>query len=192
MLLISVPGACRFTGAGSINDSYATGTVTNTAGNLYFYGGGLAGHLIYGAIANSYSSTEVKQSGSISYSGLGGFIGTMTNAPFNTSINTSYFDNVASTQTTGVGIGDNLGPPHLTGLTTDGMKAASIMAAGISRIRGPSMLASMGLSYLRPGILTTDLPRAVKDDPYSIAIDAFDGAREACHGSPPDFPMAYR
>lgn len=165
-------------GAGSINDSYATGTVTNTAGNLYFYGGGLAGHLIYGAIANSYSSTEVKQSGSISYSGLGGFIGTMTNAPFNTSINTSYFDNVASTQTTGVGIGDNLGPPHLTGLTTDGMKAASNYGSwDFANTWAVDADVNGGYPYLRPGILTTDLPRAVKDAPYSITIDAFDGAR---------------
>lgn len=161
-------------GAGSINDSYATGTVTNTGGDHFFFGGGLAGQLIYGTIANSYSSTAIMQSGSVTYYTVGGFIGIMTYA----SINASYYNNVASTQTIGVGSGDNLGPPHLTGLTTDGMKAASNYGSwDFANTWAVDAGVNGGYPYLRPGILTTDLPRAVKDAPYSIAIDAFDGAR---------------
>lgn len=161
-------------GWGNINDSYAIGTVTNTAGNHYFYGGGLAAHLIYGTIANSYSSTAVMQTGSISYSTIGGFIGIISNA----SINSSYFDKVASTQASGVGFVDNLVQPHLTGLTTDEMKAASNYAGwDFANTWAVNAGVNGGYPYLRPVILTTDLPRAVKEDPYSSAIDAFDGSR---------------
>lgn len=161
-------------GTGSINDSYATGTVAYTGGDHYFYGGGLAGHLIYGTIANSYSSTAIMQSGSISYSTIGGFIGIISNA----SINSSYFDKVASTQASGVGFVGNLGQPHLTGLTTDEMKAASNYGGwDFANTWAVHTGVNGGYPYLRPDILTTDLPRSVKDDPYSIAIDAFDGSR---------------
>lgn len=161
-------------GAGSINDSYATGTVTNTGGDHFFFGGGLAGQLIYGTIANSYSSTAIIQSGSVTYYTVGGFIGIMAYA----SINASYYNNVASTQTIGVGSGDNLGPPHLTGLTTDGMKTASNYGSwDFANTWAVDAGVNGGYPYLRPGILTTDLPRADKDAPYSLVLEAFDGAR---------------
>ncbi|MGG3510298.1 S-layer homology domain-containing protein [Paenibacillus lautus] len=161
-------------GAGSINESYATGRITNTAGDHFFFGGGLAGQLIYGTIANSYSSTAVMQSGSVTYYTVGGFIGILTYA----SINASYYDNTVSVQTTGVGVGENLGPPQLTGLTTNDMKAASNYGGwDFANTWAVDAGVNGGYPYLRPGILTTDLQRAVKDVPYSIAIDAFDGAR---------------
>ncbi|MGE7827521.1 S-layer homology domain-containing protein [Paenibacillus sp. NPDC093718] len=172
-------------GSGSIKDSYATGTVTYTAGNHYFYGGGLAAHLIYGTIANSYSSTAVMQSGSISYSTIGGFIGIISNA----SINSSYFDKVASTQASGVGVVGYLGQPHLTGLTTDEMKAASNYGGwDFTNTWAVDAGVNGGYPYLRPVILTTDLPRSVKDAPYSIAIDAFDGARGSLSWSASGLP----
>jgi hypothetical protein len=161
-------------GAGSISDSYATGTVTNSGGDHFFFGGGLAGHLIYGTIANSYSSTAIMQSGSVTYYTVGGFIGIVTYS----SIDASYYDNVASAQTIGVGSGDNLGSPHLTGLTTDEMKAASNYGSwDFANTWAMETGVNGGYPYLRPGILTTDLPRAVKDVPFSIPTDAFDGAR---------------
>ncbi|CAM3921027.1 MULTISPECIES: S-layer homology domain-containing protein [Paenibacillus] len=161
-------------GAGTINDSYATGTVTNSRGGYYYFGGGLAGQLIYGTIANSYSSAAVMQSESVIYYTAGGFIGSMSIAW----INASYYDVAASSLTTGVGSGDIVGSPLLTGLTTNDMKAASnyhgwdftdlwAMDAGVNG----------GYPYLRPAILTTGLPRAIKDASYSITIDAFDGSR---------------
>ncbi|MGG4343613.1 S-layer homology domain-containing protein [Paenibacillus lautus] len=161
-------------GSGSIKDSYATGTVTYTGGDYFFFGGGLAGQLIYGTIANSYSSAAVMHSGNVTYYTAGGFIGIMTYA----SINASYYDNTASAQTIGIGSGDNLGPPHLTGLTTDKMKTASNYGGwDFADTWSVNTGVNGGYPYLRPVILTIDLPRAVKDVPYSIAIDAFDGAR---------------
>ncbi|MBT2765934.1 S-layer homology domain-containing protein [Paenibacillus sp. ISL-20] len=161
-------------GAGSINESYATGRITNTAGDHFFFGGGLAGQLIYGTIANSYSSTAVMQSGSVTYYTVGGFIGILTYA----SINASYYDNTVSVQTTGVGVGENLGPPQLTGLTTNDMKAAFNYGGwDFANTWAVDAGVNGGYPYLRPGILTTDLQRAVKDVPYSISTDAFDGAR---------------
>ncbi|MEC0206718.1 S-layer homology domain-containing protein [Paenibacillus lautus] len=172
-------------GAGSINESYATGRITNTTGDHYFFGGGLAGQLIYGTIANSYSSTAVMQSGSVTYYTVGGFIGILTYA----SINASYYDNTVSAQTTGVGVGDNMGAPHLTGLTSDDMKAASNYGGwDFANTWAIDAGVNGGYPYLRPGILTTDLPRAVKDVPYSIAIDAFDGAREGLAWSASGLP----
>ncbi|OOC58676.1 S-layer homology domain-containing protein [Paenibacillus ihbetae] len=161
-------------GRGSIRDSYATGTVTNTGGGHYYYGGGFAGHLIYGTIANSYSSTAVMQSGSVIYYTAGGFIGTMAVA----TINASYYDIAASSLTTGVGSGDIIGSPHLTGLTTNDMKAASNYHGwDFANIWALDAGINSGYPYLRPSILMTDLPRAIKDAPYSIAMDAFDGSR---------------
>ncbi|MEC0259696.1 S-layer homology domain-containing protein [Paenibacillus lautus] len=172
-------------GAGSINESYATGRITNTAGDHYFFGGGLAGQLIYGTIANSYSSTAVMQSGSVTYYTVGGFIGILTYA----SINASYYDNITSAQTIGVGSGDNMGAPHLTGLTSDDMKAASNYGGwDFANTWAIDVGVNGGYPYLRPGILTTDLPRAVKDVPYSITIDAFDGAREGLAWSASGLP----
>jgi len=161
-------------GTGSIRDSYATGTVTNTGGGHYYYGGGLAGHLIYGTIANSYSSAAVMPSGSVIYYTVGGFIGTMAVA----SINDSYYDIAASSLTTGVGSGDIIGSPHLTGLTTNEMRQASNYHGwDFADIWALDAGVNGGYPYLRPGILTTDLPRAIKDASYSIAMDAFDGSR---------------
>ncbi len=161
-------------GAGAINDSYATGTVTNSGGGYYYFGGGLAGQLIYGTIANSYSSAAVMQSGSAIYYAVGGFIGTMAVA----TINASYYDIEASSLTTGVGSGDIIGSPHLTGLTTNDMKAASNYHGwDFTDLWAIDAGVNGGYPYLRPGILTTDLPRAIKDAPYSIAMDAFDGSR---------------
>lgn len=160
-------------GAGSIKDSYATGTVTNTESGQYFHGGGLAGQMIYGTIANSYSSTAIMQSGSVTYYTVGGFIGIVTHS----SIDASYYDNTTSAQTAGVGVGDIIGSPQLTGLTTNEMKTASNYGGwDFANTWAVDAGVNGGYPYLRPVILTTDLPRAVKDAPYSMVIDAFDGA----------------
>ncbi|MCM3260619.1 S-layer homology domain-containing protein [Paenibacillus lautus] len=161
-------------GAGSISDSYATGTVTNSGGDHFFFGGGLAGQMIYGTITNSYSSTAIMQSGSVTYYTVGGFIGIVTYS----SIDASYYNNTASGQTIGVGVGDIIVSPHLTGLTTNEMREASnYQGWDFTDIWAIDAGVNGGYPYFCPDILTTDLPRAVKDAPYSIAIDAFDGAR---------------
>ncbi|MGG4095921.1 S-layer homology domain-containing protein [Paenibacillus lautus] len=165
-------------GAGSISNSYATGSVTNSGGDHFFFGGGLVGHLVYGAIANSYASTEVTQSGRFSHGAMGGFVGFIFTST-NPSIHASYFDNVATTQTIGAGEGGGPGSIQLTGLTTNDMKAASNYGGwDFANTWAVDAGVNGGYPYLRPSILTTDLQRAVKDVPYSIAIDAFDGARE--------------
>ena len=61
------------------------------------------------------------KSGSVTYYTVGGFIGIVTHS----SIDASYYDNTTSAQTAGVGVGDIIGSPHLTGLTTNEMKTAS-------------------------------------------------------------------
>ena len=114
------------------------------------------------------------KSGSVTYYTVGGFIGIVTHS----SIDASYYDNTTSAQTAGVGVGDIIGSPHLTGLTTNEMKTASNYGGwDFANTWAVHTGVNGGYPYLRPVILTTDLPRAAKDAPYSIAIDAFDGAR---------------
>lgn len=161
-------------GAGSISDSYATGTVTNSGGDHFFFGGGLAGQMIYGTITNSYSSTAIMQSGSVTYYTVGGFIGIVTYS----SIDASYYNNTASGQTIGVGVGDIIVSPHLTGLTTNEMREASnYQGWDFTDIWTVDAGINGGYPYFRPDILSTDLPRADKDTPYSLVLEAFDGAR---------------
>ncbi|WP_339222007.1 S-layer homology domain-containing protein [Paenibacillus sp. FSL W7-1332] len=160
-------------GLGSINDSYTTGRVTNTERGQYFHGGGLAGQMIYGTIANSYSTTAIMKSGSVTYYTVGGFIGIVTHS----SIDASYYDNTTSAQTAGVGVGDIIGSPQLTGLTTNEMKTASNYGGwDFANMWAVHTGVNGGYPFLRPDILTIDLPRAAKDAPYSMVIDAFDGA----------------
>ena len=165
-------------GAGSISDSYATGSVTNWGDNDFFSGGGLVGHLVYGAISNSYSSTAVTQSGKIRYGRMGGFVGFIFDAT-NPSIHASYFDSVATMQTNGVGDGSGTGGSiHITGLTTNEMREASnYQGWDFTDIWAVDAGINGGYPYFRPDILTTDLPRADKDVPYSLVLEAFDGAR---------------
>ncbi|WP_456289339.1 S-layer homology domain-containing protein [Paenibacillus sp. AK002] len=164
-------------GAGSISDSYATGTVTNSGGDHFFFGGGLAGQLVYGDITNSYSSTAVTQSGRFSYGGMGGFVGSIFDAT-NPSIHASYFDSVATMQTSGVGDGSGTGSIHITGLTTNEMREASnYQGWDFTDIWAVDAGINGGYPYFRPDILTTDLLRADKDAPYSLVLEAFDGAR---------------
>ncbi|MGW8822935.1 S-layer homology domain-containing protein [Paenibacillus lautus] len=165
-------------GTGSISDSYATGTVTNSDGDHFFFGGGLAGQLVYGDIANSYSSTAVTQSGRFRYGRMGGFVGFIFDAT-NPSIHASYFDSVATMQTSGVGDGSGTGGSiHITGLTTNEMREAfNYQGWDFTDIWAVNAGINGGYPYFRPDILTTDLPRADKDAPYSLVPEAFDGAR---------------
>lgn len=165
-------------GAGSISDSYATGSVTNWGDDDFFFGGGLVAHLVYGAIANSYSSTAVTQSGRFRYGRMGGFVGFIFDAT-NPSIHASYFDSVATMQTSGVGDGSGTGGSiHITGLTTNEMREAfNYQGWDFTDIWAVNAGINGGYPYFRPDILTTDLPRADKDAPYSLVLEAFDGAR---------------
>ncbi|MEF3302598.1 S-layer homology domain-containing protein [Paenibacillus sp. GYB003] len=178
----SGPGANQYAGgligsqgAGTIRNSYATGPVANvnSGSSLTFvFSGGLAGQLVYGRIESSYASGTVTPAGS-AHLLVGGFVGTFAAGA---TIGHSFFDRESTGQTAGIG-SDYGGAKELEGRATADMKLESNYEGwdfeGTWAIH-PS--ANEGYPYLRPIVLTDALPRGIKDAPYSLRLEAFDGA----------------
>ena len=179
-------------GTGSIRDSYATGTVTNSAGH-FFTGGGLTGQLIYGTITNSYATGAVDAAASSTYVTTGGLVGFIF---IDGAIISSYFDNETTLQTNGVGSSTG-GVIQLTGRSTADMKIEAHYGEPDRdwdfeetwAIR-PGINASY--PYLRPYVLTTELPRAVKAVPYSLKLESFDGAGSGAGWNASGLPAGIR
>ncbi|MFC6334448.1 S-layer homology domain-containing protein [Paenibacillus septentrionalis] len=163
-------------GAGTIENAYATGTVTDTnVGFLYYINiGGLTGQLIYGTVTNSYASGAVTATADPMYTAIGGLIGTFANVQ-NTSIVSSYFDQMTTLQSKGLGTGNSHEP---TGLSTDDMKSIASYGAGWDFINDWAIHSGVndGYPYLRPVILSEQLPQALKGDSYLHVLEAIDGA----------------
>ncbi|OXS60929.1 hypothetical protein B1A99_05185 [Cohnella sp. CIP 111063] len=164
-------------GTGSISDAYATGTVANSEG-LFYTAGGLTGQLVFGTITNSYATGAVDAAASSTYVTMGGFSGSVH---FEASIFSSYFDNVATSQATGAGDSTGAAALQLTGLSTADMKLQANYGEPGSNWDFTDTWAirpgvNGGYPYLRPAVLTSDLPRALKGEDYSQTLEAFDGA----------------
>lgn len=164
-------------GLGLISDSYATGTVSNSDG-YYYRGGGLTGQLIYGTIESSYAAGAVTAPANSPYKLMGGFVGSIE---FEGSIVASYFDNVAALLTNGAGYHSGGDAVQLTGRATADMKLASNYGEqekdwDFEEIWAVHPSVNAGYPYLRPFVLTSGLPRAFKEAPYSLTLEAFDGA----------------
>lgn len=178
-------------GAGFITDSYATGAVSYSETNNFVFVGGLTGQLIFGTIANSYSSGAVAPAGSAYYNAIGGFVGIA--AAQNATITASYFDLLATGQINGVGSENHY--PQLTGLATHEMKDENHFEASwdFSGTWAAHFGVNEGYPYLRPDVLTDELPRALKDAPYLFALEAWDGAGEgliwSATGLPPGLAL---
>ncbi|GIP19483.1 hypothetical protein J40TS1_51250 [Paenibacillus montaniterrae] len=159
-------------GAGTIQDSYATGAVSHSGSNNYVFAGGLAGQLVYGTISNSYAAGNVMSAEHNSRSIIGGFVGINTWS----SIVASFFDNNSTAQSNGIG-GEN-GISQLTGLSTTDMKLESSYGEEWDFTDTWAVHADVntGYPYLLSNILTDELPRAIKDAPYTIKLEAFDGS----------------
>ncbi|WP_372632189.1 S-layer homology domain-containing protein [Cohnella sp.] len=164
-------------GTGSIDDAYATGRVSNSAGS-YYTAGGLVGQLVYGTISNSYATGTVDAAASSTYVTMGGFVGSVNAGA---SVIASYFDNVATLQTSGAGDSTGAAALQLTGRSTADMKLqANYGEPGNSWDFTDTWAVRPGVNggypYLKPSVLTTDLPRALKGEAYSQTLQAFDGA----------------
>ncbi|WP_158289508.1 S-layer homology domain-containing protein [Paenibacillus flagellatus] len=178
----SGPGANQYTGgligsqgAGTIRNSYATGPVTNANSGFshtYIFSGGLAGQLVYGRVEGGYASGAVTHAGS-DHLAIGGFVGTFAAGA---TIGHSFFDQESTGQTAGIG-GDYGGAKELEGRATADMKLESNYEGwDFEGTWGIHPSVNEGYPYLQPVVLTDALPRALKDAPYSLRLEAFDGA----------------
>lgn len=163
-------------GAGLIADSFATGTVNNMAHPSHFFnGGGLVGFLIYGSVTRSYAVGAVRTDGT-GFLGLaaGGFAGA---ASVQSSIASSYFDSTTTLQAAGIGHSSNAGLLELSGLDTAAMRIeANYGQWDFGNEWAISSQVNNGYPYLHPVILTEQLPRALKGEPYRLKLRAFNGA----------------
>ncbi|MFC4597873.1 S-layer homology domain-containing protein [Cohnella hongkongensis] len=163
-------------GAGEIRDAYAIGPVTNSDG-LYYTAGGLTGHLIYASVKNSYSAGPITAAGDSPHLSIGAFSGHIADG---VSIAASYFDYAAAGVSNGTGNSPN-DPIQLTGRSTADMKVEAHFGEpgsewDFSTIWAVHPDVNGGYPYLRPYVLTSELPQAVRDAPYSLTLEAFDGA----------------
>ncbi|WP_276356448.1 S-layer homology domain-containing protein [Cohnella caldifontis] len=175
-------------GAGTIIESYATGSVTNLTppSGSYIRSGAFAAWIIYGTIENSYATGEVTLSADGSYSMSSGFIGEMA---ADTAVLASFFDNVTTGQSTGVASNPFNRTAEVTGRSSDLMKQQSTYSNwNFTDTWTIDPNVNSGYPYLRPEILSTELPRADKDVPYSVRLTAFDGAERGLTWSASGLP----
>lgn len=174
-LNIYVGGLAGSQGRGGISDSYALGDVSNqTSDNYYLRSAGLVSNIVYGSAQRTYATGYVDKSnlGGAFFSKIAGLVG---DAEFAGSfVADSFFDTV----TTGVTAGTD--PSGVNALETSDMRRQSTYTdAGwdFTNTWAINPVVNDGYPYLRPAILTEDLPDAVKDVPYSVSLAVFDGAR---------------
>ncbi|OBR64195.1 hypothetical protein A7K91_11730 [Paenibacillus oryzae] len=190
-----VGGLIGSQGAGLIQNSYSTGDVTYPESNMFNYAGGLAGQVVYGTIANSYSTSFVSSAGASFSSSLGGLVGIMafSGTSASGSIKSSFFDLLTTGQLNGAGHSGDF--PGLTGLTSSEMKEESYYGAdwSFSEIWAIHADVNDGYPYLRPDLLTRELPRAIRDIPYLFTLEARDGAGSglswSAEGLPPGLAL---
>ncbi|MGZ7445157.1 S-layer homology domain-containing protein [Paenibacillus sp. TH7-28] len=162
-------------GRGGISDSYASGNVSNQTGdNYYLFSSGLVPHIVYGSVQRTYATGYVDKSNLAgAFNSL--IAGLVSLADFAGSfVADSFFDIV----TTGVTAGSD--PSGANARETSEMRQQSTYAdAGwdFTKTWAINPAVNNGYPYLRPAILTEDLPNAVKDVPYSVSLAGFDGAR---------------
>ncbi|CAG7649828.1 hypothetical protein PAESOLCIP111_05960 [Paenibacillus solanacearum] len=178
-------------GTGIISNAYATGTVTNASNpGIFFTAGGLAAQLIYGTIESSYAAGALTLSASVSYVIAGGFAGSLITEA---SIIDSYFDNVTTQQTKGVADYSSGGSVQLAGRATADMRQQSNYEGwDFADTWTVHPAVNGGYPYFRPIFLTNDLPRATKETPYSLTLEAVDSAAGGLSWSASPLPAGMR
>ncbi|RRJ64739.1 hypothetical protein EHV15_18765 [Paenibacillus oralis] len=172
---IYVGGLAGSQSRGGISDSYAIGNVSNqTSTNYYLFSSGLVPHIVYGSAQRTYAAGYVDKSNlaGASYSLIAGLVGIDNFA--GSFVADSFFDSV----TTGVTAGSD--PSGANARETSEMRQQSTYTdAGwdFTNTWAINPAVNDGYPYLRPAILTEDLPDAVKAVPYSVSLAVFDGAR---------------
>lgn len=156
-------------GVGTISNVYARGAVSNPV-DQFVNTGGVIGHLVYGTIDKGYATGKVSLQGS---GAQGGFAGSLF---VETNIWKSHFDAQTTGQANGIGSYYE-GASEAYDQTTDEMKQqATYSGWDFAHTWAIHPSVNDGYPFLRPAILTTALPSAEKDVPYTITLTAFDGA----------------
>ncbi len=161
-------------GEGFIRHSYATGYVHSpVTDNGYVFLGGLVGHMVYGTLEFSYASGKVGHT-LLTTATMGGFLGVMF---FSGSVNHAYFNLDANERLLGVG-GDASGTDQKAlGLSAAAMREAlSFEGWDFDELWTIDGQVNDGYPYLRPAILTEELPQGRVGMRYEANADGVDGA----------------
>lgn len=168
-------------GRGSIVHTYATGSVTNSGGYSAWSSirsGGLSGNLLFGTVQDSYAAGPVSTvDGGVTTNFLiaGGLL---ASTGFGAQSFNSYFDREAAGQAEGIHAPAG-SVNEAFGRTTAEMKIPATYAdwdfEDVWNIH-PSV--NNGYPYLRPAVLTAELPDAVAGEPYAAPLSLFDGTEQ--------------
>ncbi|CAM3820616.1 S-layer homology domain-containing protein [Marinicrinis lubricantis] len=174
---ITVGGLVGTIGTSTIRDSYARGSVSNEQHLSHVWSAGITTYTINGTIQNTYVTGHIDTPSTginVIYSGLvSGFY-------MNSSVLSSFFDTETTGQTIGIqnSSSDNDTSGAAAKTTAEMQQQSTYELAGWDFTDTWTIHPDVndGYPYLRPSILTTTLPDAVKDAPYSMSLAAFDGA----------------
>ncbi|WP_052770236.1 Ig domain-containing protein [Paenibacillus sp. IHB B 3415] len=165
-------------GYGSVEDSYSTGEISNESPDFFVFTSGITSYQHHNTIKNTYAAGRISTSNAGIYTWRGG-IGAYGNE---INIVRSVFD----TTTTGIpasGIitsGTDLftnSTIDIKALTTIEMKKQSSYTGwDFNNTWNIHANVNNGYPYLRPAVLTEELPGVLKGQPYSVDLSGFDGA----------------
>ncbi|GIQ69040.1 hypothetical protein DUZ99_07640 [Xylanibacillus composti] len=170
---IFVGGLAGEVANGALSDSYATGTVTNKIRNssYYLFSAAFIPFVNNASVVNAYAVGAVDDSQTENANAR--FSGLIVSLFSMASVHNSYYD----TQTTGQSAGLVDGSGGVFGQTTEEMKGqATYNGFNFTADWAIHPAVNNGYPYLRPHLITAELPHALKDAPYTYALAGFDGA----------------
>ncbi|WP_458123555.1 S-layer homology domain-containing protein [Paenibacillus sp. Z3-2] len=167
---------------GRISESYFTGNLDNEPvkehPTSHIYAGGIVGYQLsvsdeYNILNNTYSTGAISTLNPRSYSQWGAIGGYVTK----TNITGTYYDMMTTGMT--VGASDPYqSTVEIYGKTTAEMKQhATYTGWDFTDTWNIHPAINNGYPYLRPAILSTEMPQAVQNESYSMNLAGYDGAR---------------
>lgn len=177
-------------GYGSVEDSYSTGEISNEPPDYFVFTSGITSYQYLNTIKNTYAAGRISTSNAGSYTSRGG-IGAYG---YGTTVVSSVFD------TTATGIPESGirttewelftdSTIDIKALTTGEMKKKSNYTGwDFNNTWNIHANINNGYPYLRPAVLTEELPGAHKGQPYSVDLSAFDGAHAGLNWSASGLP----
>ena len=168
-------------GRGSILHSYAIGSVTNSGGYSVWASirnGGLSGDLLFGTARDSYAAGPVStvDEGVITNFIIAG--GLLASTGFDAKSFNSYYDREATGQAEGIHAASGT-VNEAFGRTTAEMKSPAAYADwDFENVWNIHPSVNNGYPYLRPAVLTAELPDAVAGEPYAAPLSLFDGTEQ--------------
>lgn len=163
----------------SILDSYFTGQIRNVAdaGSSHVYTSGIGAYFSgtpgnENTVRNTYSRGRIHPENPGWYTGRSAIAGYANT----TGIYSSYFDKETSMVSVGVDSTYNSDPLEAAGLTSAEMRQrVSYIGWDFEHTWNIHANVNDGYPYLRPRVLTEEMPFAVQGEPYSLKLAGFDG-----------------